>query len=136
MIKLGRSGRELYSYIKEIAANERSRYHAHSDVQRADGLYGGLVIHRPANSGMSEMPIYEYEEDLALIIGDWYHRSAQDVQDYYTDWTNFGLEESDTLLRKSPETNIAPASPGLDSSQWARSFQLLYGNPSTAYRMQ
>jgi hypothetical protein len=47
------------------------------------------------------MSNYEYEEDLALMIGDWYHRSAQEVQDYYTDWTNFGLEESNTISRKA-----------------------------------
>ncbi|TVY13380.1 L-ascorbate oxidase [Lachnellula arida] len=67
-------------------------YHAHSDVQRADGLYGALVVHKPAVSGSSEKAIFEYDEDLALMIGDWYHRSAQEVQDYYTEATNFGLE--------------------------------------------
>ncbi|TVY28515.1 Laccase-2, partial [Lachnellula hyalina] len=67
-------------------------YHAHSDVQRADGLYGAFVVHKPAVSGSSEKAIFEYNEDLALMVGDWYHRSAQEVQDYYTEATNFGLE--------------------------------------------
>lgn len=101
MIKLEHSGIGLSSYAKKTTANEQLRYHAHSDVQRADGLYGGLVIHRPAISDLSEMSSYEYDEDLALMIGDWYHRSAQEVQDYYTDWTNFGLEESNTISRKA-----------------------------------
>jgi len=38
------------------------------------------------------MTSHEYSEDLALMIGDWYHRSAQEVQDYYIDAKNFGLE--------------------------------------------
>ncbi|TVY49590.1 Laccase-3 [Lachnellula cervina] len=46
----------------------------------------------PFVSGSSEKAIFEYDEDLALMIGDWYHRSAQEVQDYYTEATNFGLE--------------------------------------------
>jgi len=70
------------------------RYHAHSDVQRADGLYGAFVVHKPAVSGSSEKAIFEYNADLALMVGDWYHRSAQEVQDYYTEATNFGLEVS------------------------------------------
>lgn len=39
---------------------------------------------------------FDYDEDLALMIGDWYHRSGDEVQNYYTDWRNFGLEVSDT----------------------------------------
>jgi hypothetical protein len=46
------------------------------------------------------MLTYKYGEDLTLLIGDWYHRSAQEVQDYYTDWINFGLEESSTASEK------------------------------------
>jgi FtsP/CotA-like multicopper oxidase with cupredoxin domain len=68
------------------------RYHAHSELQRADGMYGGLVIHKPTRSGISEKAIFDYNDDLGLLIGDWYHRSSQKVQDYYTDFVNAGNE--------------------------------------------
>jgi FtsP/CotA-like multicopper oxidase with cupredoxin domain len=67
------------------------RYHAHSELQRADGLYGAFVIHEPVDSENFDK---EYEKDMLLLIGDWYHRPALKVWDYYTDWTNFGVEVS------------------------------------------
>jgi FtsP/CotA-like multicopper oxidase with cupredoxin domain len=67
------------------------RYHAHSELQRADGLYGAFVIHEPVDPDSFDQ---EYEKDMLLLIGDWYHRPAFKVWDYYTDWTNFGVEVS------------------------------------------
>ena len=69
------------------------RYHAHSKLQRADGLYGAVIIHEAASS-TPEAVTNSYDEDLALMVGDWYHRSAKEIQNYYTDWTNFGNEAS------------------------------------------
>ena len=71
------------------------RYHAHSELQRADGLYGAVIIHEAASS-TSEIMTDSYDEDLVLMVGDWYHRSAEKIQNYYTDWINFGNEVSHT----------------------------------------
>ncbi|CAG8977769.1 hypothetical protein HYALB_00011154 [Hymenoscyphus albidus] len=67
-------------------------YHAHSELQRADGMYGSLVIHKPATSGISEKKEYGYDDDINLLIGDWYHRPSHEVQDYYKDFSNAGNE--------------------------------------------
>ncbi|CAG8909727.1 unnamed protein product [Penicillium egyptiacum] len=76
-------------------------YHAHSGVSRADGLYGGLVVHAPASKSTApglmprrrdNLPRYTYDRELLLLIGDWYHRPAGDVLEWYMDPGNFGNE--------------------------------------------
>lgn len=57
-------------------------YHAHSDVQRGDGMYGGLVVHDAMNRGQ-DLVGYNYEKEVLLLVGDWYHRSASEVLDWY-----------------------------------------------------
>lgn len=76
-------------------------YHAHSGVSRADGLYGGLIVHAPASKSTvrglmaqkedNDQP-YTYEKELLLLIGDWYHRPANEVLEWYMDPGNFGNE--------------------------------------------
>jgi FtsP/CotA-like multicopper oxidase with cupredoxin domain len=67
-------------------------YHAHSQVQRGDGLYGGLVIHQPDEGGVGEAERYGYREDALLLVGDWYHRSAVEILAWYTSVGAFGNE--------------------------------------------
>ncbi|KAJ5774945.1 hypothetical protein N7457_009841 [Penicillium paradoxum] len=76
-------------------------YHAHSGVSRADGLYGGLVVHTPASKstlrgldsrGHDNFPSHTPENELLLLIGDWYHGPASDILDWYMDPGNFGNE--------------------------------------------
>ncbi|CRG89470.1 L-ascorbate oxidase [Talaromyces islandicus] len=82
-------------------------YHAHSSVQRVDGLYGGLVVHKPAttlspdrfgrtkeqiNDAQADSSNYDYDEELLLLIGDWYHRPARDVASWYLWWGSMGFE--------------------------------------------
>lgn len=57
-------------------------YHAHSSVQRGDGMYGGLVVH-DAKDRTRDLSRYRYEKEVLLLIGDWYHRSATEVLDWY-----------------------------------------------------
>ncbi|CAI7589723.1 unnamed protein product [Penicillium crustosum] len=83
-------------------------YHAHSGVSRADGLYGGLVVHAPTSKSTARGLIsrrsgnahhYNYDRELLLLIGDWYHRPARDVLEWYMDPGNFGNEPvPDSLL--------------------------------------
>ncbi|KAJ9492202.1 hypothetical protein VN97_g1042 [Penicillium thymicola] len=83
-------------------------YHSHSGISRADGLYGGLVVHAPTSRSTARDLIsrrrdnayrYTYDRELLLLIGDWYHRPARDVLEWYMDPGNFGNEPvPDSLL--------------------------------------
>jgi FtsP/CotA-like multicopper oxidase with cupredoxin domain len=82
-------------------------YHAHSSVQRVDGLYGGLIVHKPAttlspdrfgrvteqtSNAQADSSNYDYNKELLLLIGDWYHRPARDVASWYLWWGSMGFE--------------------------------------------
>ncbi|TWU71937.1 hypothetical protein ED733_003469 [Metarhizium rileyi] len=77
-------------------------YHAHSALQRADGLYGGLVVHRPVlgrGRGSGDQDLYRYQKEQLLLIGDWYHRRAKEVLAWFVDPDHYGLEPApDSLL--------------------------------------
>jgi FtsP/CotA-like multicopper oxidase with cupredoxin domain len=66
-------------------------WHAHSRVERGDGIYGGLVVHKPI-AVENEMKRYGYEKEVLLLVGDWYHRSAEEVLAWYTSVEGFGNE--------------------------------------------
>lgn len=74
------------------AINGNFRYHSHSELQRNDGLYGGLVIHKPLTNGVGEDEKYGYDEEQLLLIGDWYHRTAEQVQASYLTFRSSGHE--------------------------------------------
>jgi len=67
---------------------------------RADGLFGGLVVHAPLHSSNADVDERQsYEEDTLLLVGDWYHRPAAKIQDIYDTWSNWGMEPApDSLL--------------------------------------
>ena len=66
-------------------------WHAHSQTQRGDGMYGGFIVHKPAGS-QSELEFYDYKKEVLLLVGDWYHRSGAEVLDWYTSVRGFGNE--------------------------------------------
>ena len=66
-------------------------WHAHSQTQRGDGMYGGLVVHKPA-SAQSDMEAHGYKKEMLLLIGDWYHRNGEEVLGWYTSVKGFGNE--------------------------------------------
>lgn len=66
------------------------RYHAHSEVQRADGLYGGLIIHNPISP--PENITYEYDHELLFLVGDWYHEQAEKVLGMFMRRISSGVE--------------------------------------------
>jgi len=68
-------------------------WHAHSQVQRGDGMYGGLVVHKPAEGG-GDMKEHKYKRDILVMVGDWYHRGAEEVLAWYTSARGFGNEVS------------------------------------------
>ncbi|KAJ5547723.1 hypothetical protein N7513_004957 [Penicillium frequentans] len=84
-------------------------YHAHTDLQRTDGLYGGLIVHAPyqtlADQKVSKIENatdndrFGYEKELLLLIGDWYHQPAQEAESHYMSAASFGSEPvPDSLL--------------------------------------
>lgn len=78
-----------FVYDFTIDADEHGTFwwHSHNQVQRGDGLYGGLVVHQPAAGSSSTA-----ENDALLLIGDWFHRKQTDVLDWYADFGSLGNE--------------------------------------------
>ena len=76
-------------------------YHGHTGTSRADGLYGGFVVHapssRPTVRGLmardsAESLQYGYEREFLLLIGDWYHQPGDQVLAWYMSIASFGNE--------------------------------------------
>ena len=63
-------------------------WHAHHGVQRADGLFGGFVVHEPAK----DRRIAELVDERLLLVGDWYHQSAEDALHFYSHPGAYGME--------------------------------------------
>ena len=75
----------IYDFTIEEHQHGTFWYHAHSQVQRADGLYGGLVIHEPGSRQI-------VDNERLLLVGDWYHRTAETALDFYMHPGSFGNE--------------------------------------------
>ena len=68
-------------------------------MQRADGLFGGLIVHAPQVSPVSAASVVSYEDDVLLLIGDWYHLPATEVEESYDTYKYWGMEPvPDSLL--------------------------------------
>lgn len=85
------------SYIYNITIPDHQHgtfwYHAHSGLARADGLYGGLIVHEPASQPTVRgllATTAPYKKEFLLLIGDWYHRSAAEVMSWYMRAGSFG----------------------------------------------
>lgn len=96
------NGQFVYNFTIPLDQSGTFWYHAHSGVSRADGLYGGLVVHVPASKstvrglmsrdGVPDSRCYGYEKELLFLIGDWYHRPAGEVLAWYMLPGSFGNE--------------------------------------------
>ena len=116
-------------------------YHAHSGLSRADGLYGGFVVHAPASRSTvrglmvrnrGDAHLYGYQKELLLLIGDWYHRPASDILDWYKLPGNFGNEVCSKFKNSGDAILISDfclAGARFSSHQWGRPVQLLDGSP-------
>lgn len=82
-----------YTYDFTIGNDEAGTYwwHSHNEVQRGDGLYGGLVIHPPSSSSNSARRTMANPEYL-LLVGDWFHRKQQDVLEWFANSASLGNE--------------------------------------------
>lgn len=79
-----------------------NRYHSHSELQRGDGLFGGLIVHKPVEDELSREPNLAYDEDLLLMVGDWYHRAAEEVQASYVTHDSWGREVQKSYFSPPP----------------------------------
>ncbi|KAK5688636.1 hypothetical protein LTS10_000614 [Elasticomyces elasticus] len=89
-------------------------WHAHSAVQRADGLFGGLIVHEPA--GLAREASNKPADEYLLLLQDYWHRSAVEALDFYMHLGSFGNEPvPDAILVNGLGTfdcsNIVPARP-------------------------
>ncbi|CAK4031442.1 laccase IV [Lecanosticta acicola] len=100
-------GSFTYDFVIDNDQHGTFWWHAHDGVQRADGLYGGLVIHQTGPRSAV------FEEERLLLIGDWYHRSAEDALRFYMHPGAFGLETipDSILLNGQGHFNCADAVP-------------------------
>lgn len=85
---------DSFNYNLTIGDDEYGTFwwHSHSDVQRADGLWGGLVVHSPDETN-------QQPEDYLIMIGDWFHRNQTEVLSWFGDTSSRGNEPvPDSLL--------------------------------------
>lgn len=50
------------------------------------------MIHQPIGVDASEIATYQYEEDMLLMVGDWYHSPAEKVMGGYDHHDSWGRE--------------------------------------------
>lgn len=67
------------------------RWHSHSNHQRSDGLYGAFIIHKPT-SFSEDVPetSADSEEEHLIMVGDWYHRTAEEMVGWYRSKKSLG----------------------------------------------
>ncbi|RFN44680.1 multicopper oxidase [Fusarium flagelliforme] len=67
-----------FTYNFTIGDNEHGTFwwHSHSDLQRADGLWGGLVVHSPDD-------VEPFGKDYLIMVGDWFHRNQSEVLSWF-----------------------------------------------------
>lgn len=93
-----------FTFVVTIAESQWGTfwYHAHEQVQRADGLFGAFIVHQPAEERMEKVKddaSDEETEERVLLVGDWYHRPAEDVLKWYLRAGSLGNEPvCDSLL--------------------------------------
>ncbi|EEH49915.2 uncharacterized protein PADG_05994 [Paracoccidioides brasiliensis Pb18] len=139
----------LYDFTISDSQSGTYWYHAHSGLQRADGLYGGLVIHRPAPRGVrgvqlrhpeSDILRYNYQKEILLLVGDWYHRRAHDVLEWYMRAGSYGNEPvpDSLVINGAGHFNCAQAVPArpVDCLEDGHPVPYLIIDPTQSYRVR
>lgn len=49
-------------------------YHSHHGEQYADGLFGALIVHDPA-----ERERWQWDSEQVVVLGDWFNQTASDI---------------------------------------------------------
>jgi FtsP/CotA-like multicopper oxidase with cupredoxin domain len=135
-------------------------YHAHSGLTRADGLYGGLIVHEPASKSTVRDLLATsalYSKEYLLLIGDWYHRPAEEVMSWYMRAGSFGndvcccpssfIERRTDIMQPVPDSLLingighyncsmaVPARP-VDCVEQHADLTYLHTEVNTAYRLR
>ncbi|ERT01357.1 hypothetical protein HMPREF1624_02602 [Sporothrix schenckii ATCC 58251] len=85
------------SFVYEVPTGDQAGtfwYHSHSEMQRADGLYGGLVVHAPTDTPATAAAAAAaaVDKEILLLVGDWYQFSGKTVFAEFQDPTSNGNE--------------------------------------------
>ena len=86
---------ESFRYRFKISDDQAGTfwYHAHEEVQRADGIFGPLIVHRPNTIGNDSLDWEtEYDEERVIMVNDYYHRPAKEALAWYLRAGSFGME--------------------------------------------
>lgn len=80
---------QKFIYDFQIGDDEHGTFwwHSHAQFQRADGLYGGLVVHKPTTKTAARK-----EREALLLVGDWFHSQQKDVFAHYDTALSYGKE--------------------------------------------
>ncbi|KAE8147072.1 multicopper oxidase-domain-containing protein [Aspergillus avenaceus] len=121
-------------------------YHGHSGTSRADGLYGGFIVHAPSSHTSSRKAIdhkaspalHSYKKDFLLLIGDWYHRSGDQVLAWYMRPGSFGNEPvpDSLLVNGEGHFNCSMAVPARPVDCIERQTNLSYLSNVATYRLR
>ncbi|KAK9456292.1 Cupredoxin [Dipodascopsis uninucleata] len=88
-----------HSFVYEFILTQSGTFwwHSHSSTQRGDGMFGAFIVKDPENEHYIEGR--DYDEEILLVIHDYYHRTAHDLYNFYMSKTSGGLEPPpDNLL--------------------------------------
>lgn len=87
------SGHE-FTYNFTIGDHEHGTFwwHSHALTQRADGLYGGLIVHEPRES------VHKDEREGLLMLGDWFHSNQSQILEKYRSKGNMGSEPTPSSM--------------------------------------
>ncbi|EJT98676.1 hypothetical protein DACRYDRAFT_83212 [Dacryopinax primogenitus] len=101
------NGTTTYEFRTDPLQSGTFWYHSHHATQRADGLFGALILHPPAPEGhrVHQEPRWsrvgaelglgkrdarqsgpdgtKWDEEIVLHIGDWFHRTGKVMFDWY-----------------------------------------------------
>jgi len=69
---------DIYRY-QWVAGNEGTHFwHAHTGMQKIDGLYGSIVIRQPPSKDPNSN-LYDYDLTThVVLISDWFHEFAEE----------------------------------------------------------
>ena len=78
------------------------------------------MIHQPLTDGIGEADRFGYDQEQLLLIGDWYHRTAEEVQASYLTFRSSGHEvRGFEIAGTHGVLTISKASSRFASYKWA-----------------
>ena len=79
------------SFLYEFTLTQTGTYwwHSHSQTQRLDGLFGALIVH---GAGEAYQMGRDYDEEVVVLLQDYYHTPAPDMLAWYLTRASSGFE--------------------------------------------